>query len=457
MSQSSPVGHRAILLGLILGVMLGLAANWGGRSLVDAGGPDANANGLHDGVDWVAFNIADTVGQVFLRLMSMMVLPLVLSALSLAVIGLGDVRNLGRLGLRTLFWTATFSSVAVLIGVTLVNVIRPGESLSLEKRDALRQQYGAAERAGDDVKKAVDNAKKAKSVRDTLLDIIPRNPLQEMVGALDGSSPGGGMLAVMFFALILGVATSQSGDDARGLVGWLEGLYAVAMTVIGWAMRLAPLGAGCLVFAVTARLGIDILKTLCWFVATVLVGLLIQQFVVYSLAVRLAAKRSPVDFFRGITDAMVVAFSTSSSSATLATALRVAKEGLKLPEKVANFVLTVGATGNQNGTGLFEGIVVLFLAQVFAVPLTLTAQIQVVLMSILAGVGTAGVPGGSIPLIVILLETVGVPGAAIGVILGVDRILDMSRTVVNVSGDLAVATCVAAGEPIDALDIATEP
>lgn len=451
MSQSSPVGHRAILLGLVLGVLLGLAANWGGRSLVEGGGADANANGLHDGVDWVAVNIADTVGQVFLRLMSMMVLPLVLSALSLAVVGLGDVRHLGRLGLRTLFWTATFSSVAVLIGVTLVNVIRPGESLSLEKRDALRVQYGAAERAGDDVKKAVDNAKKAKSVRDTLLDIIPKNPLQEMVGALDGSSPGGGMLAVMFFALILGVATSQSGEDVKGLVGWLEGLYAVSMTVIGWAMRLAPFGAGCLVFAVTARLGIDILKTLFWFVATVLLGLLIQQFVVYSLAVRLAAKRSPVEFFRGITDAMVVAFSTSSSSATLATALRVAKDTLKLPEKVANFVLTVGATGNQNGTGLFEGIVVLFLAQVFAVPLTLTAQIQVVLMSILAGVGTAGVPGGSIPLIVILLETVGVPGAAIGVILGVDRILDMSRTVVNVSGDLAVATCVAAGEsPVEA-------
>lgn len=448
MSTSSPVGHRAILFGLLLGVLLGLTANWGGRHFVTAGGPDLNANGLHDGVDWVAFNLADTVGQVFLRLMSMMVVPLVLSALSLAVVGLGDVRSLGRLGLRTLFWTATFSSVAVLIGVTLVNVVRPGESLPLEKREALRAQYGAAEGAGDDVRKAVDNAKKAKSLRDTLLDIIPKNPLQEMVGALDGSSPGGGMLAVMFFALVLGVATSQAGDEGRTLVGWLEGLYAVSMTVIGWAMRLAPIGAGCLVFAVTARLGIDILKTLFWFVATVLTGLAIQQVVVYSLAVRFAAKLSPVEFFRGITDAMVVAFSTSSSSATLATALRVAKDGLRLPERVSNFVLTVGATGNQNGTGLFEGVVVLFLAQVFAVPLSLTAQVQVVLMSVLAGVGTAGVPGGSIPLIVILLETVGVPGAAIGVILGVDRILDMSRTVVNVSGDLAVATCVAAGEPI---------
>ncbi len=192
MSSSPPVGHRAILFGLLLGVLLGLAANLGGRHFVMAGGPDLNGNGLHDGVDWVAFNLADTVGQVFLRLMSMMVVPLVLSALSLAVVGLGDVRSLGRLGLRTLFWTATFSSVAVLIGVTLVNVVRPGESLPLEKREALRAQYGAAEHAGDDVRKAVDNARKAKSLRDTLLDIIPKNHCRRWSVLWTGVHPAGG-------------------------------------------------------------------------------------------------------------------------------------------------------------------------------------------------------------------------------------------------------------------------
>jgi dicarboxylate/amino acid:cation (Na+ or H+) symporter, DAACS family len=436
-------GHAAILWGLVIGAGLGLAANVAGRAQP---GIDANANGLNDWVDWLAFNIGDSVGQVFLRLMSMMVVPLVLSALSLAVIGLGDLKSLGRLGLRTLFYTGLFSSMAVLIGVVLVNVIRPGESLSDERRAALREQYRPEAEPGGDVKKAVENAKKAKSIRDMLLDIIPKNPLQEMVGALDGSSPGNGMLSVMFFAIVLGLAASSAGEPARPLIAWLESLYAVSMLVIGWAMKIAPWGAGCLVFAVTSRLGFEILQTLAWFVACVLGGLLIQQFVVYSLALKLSGAMAPTKFFARTIDAMLVAFSTSSSSASLPTALRVAEVELGLPTRVSNFVLTVGATGNQNGTGLFEGVVVLFLAQLFAVDLSLADQIKVVLMSVLAGVGTAGVPGGSIPLIVVLLESVGVPGAAIGVVLGIDRILDMSRTVVNVTGDLAVATCVAAGE-----------
>jgi DAACS family dicarboxylate/amino acid:cation (Na+ or H+) symporter len=437
-------GHRAILIGLGVGATTGLLANVLGR--VTVGGPaDSNGNGVDDRVDWVAFNVGDTLGQVFLRLMSMMVVPLVLSALALAVVGLGDVRRLGRLGLRTLFWTATFSITAVTIGVLLVNVIRPGEALSPERRADLKAQYAERPATGD-AGKAIDNARKAKTLRDTLLDIIPKNPLQEMVGALDGSSPGGGMLSVMFFAIMLGLAATTSGDNTRTLTGWLEGLYEVSMTVIGWAMRLAPLGAGGLVFAVTARLGFDILASLGWFVACVIGGLLIQQYGVYSLALLWSRAMSPVQFFLRTLDAQIVAFSTSSSSATLPTAIRVANESLKLPPTVSNFVLTVGATGNQNGTGLFEGVVVLFLAQLFTVDLSLGDQIRVVLMSVLAGVGTAGVPGGSIPLIVVLLESIGVPGAGIGVVLGIDRILDMSRTVVNVTGDLAVATCVSAQE-----------
>lgn len=438
-------GHRAILIGLGLGATSGLLANALGR--VATGGPaDSNSNGIDDRVDWFAFTIGDTLGQVFLRLMSMMVVPLVLSALALAVVGLGDVRRLGRLGLRTLFWTATFSIAAVTIGVVLVNVLRPGESLSVERRADLKAQYADRAATGD-TGKAVENARKAKSLRDTLLDIIPKNPLQEMVGALDGSSPGGGMLAVMFFAIMLGLAVVSSGEEARTLTAWLEGLYEVSMTIIRWAMRLAPLGAGGLVFAVTARLGMDILASLGWFVACVLGGLLIQQYVVYSLALVWSGAMSPRRFFSGTLEAQVVAFSTSSSSATLPTAIRVANDSLKLPPTTSNFVLTVGATGNQNGTGLFEGVVVLFLAQLFAIELSIADQVRVVLMSVLAGVGTAGVPGGSIPLIVVLLESIGVPGAGIGVVLGIDRLLDMSRTVVNVTGDLAVAACVSAGEP----------
>jgi DAACS family dicarboxylate/amino acid:cation (Na+ or H+) symporter len=205
---------------------------------------------------------------------------------------------------------------------------------------------------------------------------------------------------------------------------------------------------GCLFLAITARLGFEILVTLFWFVATVLLGLLIQLLVVYPLALVTVGRINPLTFFKAVLEAMLTAFGTSSSNATLPTAMKVANENLKLPPHVTHFVLTVGATGNQNGTALFEGVVVLFLAQVFGVELTLTQQIMVVLMSILAGIGTAGVPGGSIPMIIVVMQSVGVPAEGIGIILGVDRILDMSRTVLNVTGDLAVAQCVARTEQV---------
>ena len=223
------------------------------------------------------------------------------------------------------------------------------------------------------------------------------------------------------------------------------------MSIIGFAMNLAPYGAGCLVFSLSAHLGLEILKTLFWFVLTALLGLSLQLFLVYSIVVAIFARMSPWTFFSQVSEAMLVAFGTSSSSATLPTAIKVASDELKLPHRVSNFVLTVGATGNQNGTALYEGVVVLFLAQVMGVHLTASQQFTVVLMSILAGVGTAGVPGGSLPLIVVVMQSVGVPGAAIGIVYGVDRILDMCRTVVNVTGDLAIAACVAHSEPVDTL------
>jgi DAACS family dicarboxylate/amino acid:cation (Na+ or H+) symporter len=226
-------------------------------------------------------------------------------------------------------------------------------------------------------------------------------------------------------------------------VSVLEAVFDVCMVIIGFAMRIAPYAVACLVFGVTARLGFDILRTLVWFVLTTLAGYTIHMVVVYSLTIRVFARMSPLEFFRRISEAILTAFATSSSNATLPTAMRVAEDSLKLPRNVANFVLTVGATGNQNGTALYEGVVVLFLAQVFGVELTMLQQFTVVLMSVLAGVGTAGVPGGSLPLIAILLGTVGVPPEGIGIILGVDRILDMCRTVLNVTGDLTIAACVA--------------
>ncbi|MEK6676671.1 MAG: dicarboxylate/amino acid:cation symporter [Planctomycetota bacterium] len=436
--------HTRILIGLTFGACLGLFANYWGRQHVTVGVPNAvdlDNNGMHDFVDGLAANFADPVGKIFLRLIFMVVVPLVFAALVLGVYGLGDLRRLGRVGLRTLFLTVILSLAAVAIGVGLVNIIQPGGGLRPEQRELLRTHYTG--KAGELVQKA----KQRKTISDTLVDIIPENPLQEMVGAIDGSSKGNGMLAVMFFALMFGAAlTLVSSDRATTLVRVLEAVFDACMAIIGFAMRLAPYAVAALVFAVTARLGIDVLSALGKFVVTVLLGLTIHLVVVYSLTIRFLAKMSPLAFFRKISDAMLTAFGTSSSNATLPTALRVADQKLGLPREVAHFVLTVGATGNQNGTALYEGVVVLFLAQVFGVDLTIGQQITVVLMSILAGVGTAGVPGGSLPLIVIVLQTVGVPGEGIGIILGADRILDMCRTVLNVTGDLTIAACVSASE-----------
>jgi DAACS family dicarboxylate/amino acid:cation (Na+ or H+) symporter len=422
-----------MLIGLAIGAGLGLALNL----LFAERTPQGT---LLPGWMATAVYIAEPIGKVFLRLMSMVVVPLVLSALALAIVNIGDPRRLGRLGLRTLAYTAVFSGSAVLIGVGLVNAVQPGKTLPEEQRQQLLNRYSS------DASSQIKKADQAKPIRDVLVDLLPENPLQEMAGAIDGSSKGNGMLAVMVFALIIGLAMSTAPGKCQGLISFLEGLNHVAMAVIEFAMRLAPLCAGCLVFAITAQLGLDVIRTLFAFALTVIGGLLLQLLVVYPVTLLIFARKSPLAFFRQVSEAMLVAFGTSSSSATLPTALRVAREDLKLPPNIASFVLTIGATGNQNGTALFEGITVLFLAQITNVPLEVGQQIQVVLMSVLAGIGTAGVPGGSIPLVIGVLRSVRVPDQSIGVILGIDRLLDMCRTVVNVTGDLAIAVCVARTE-----------
>jgi DAACS family dicarboxylate/amino acid:cation (Na+ or H+) symporter len=421
--------HWQILIGLVTGAVAGLVA----RSLW----PPAADGAPNARLEWFAFNIAETAGQIFLRLIFMVVVPLVFSALVLGVAEIGDVRKLGRMGLRTLLMTLVLSSASVAIGLTLANTIRPGDRLPEATRDQLVEKYKDSSQA------AVAAASKVKSGRDMLLDLIPKNPLQEMVGAVDGSSPGGGMLAVMVFALFVGAAITMAPERTSTLVLVLQGVYDITMVVIGWAMKLAPIGVAGLIFGLTSRLGPDILRTLIWYVVTVVLGLALHMFGVYSLCAVLFARMSPKRFFGSITDIMLTAFATSSSSATLPTALKVTEEKLGVKKEVSRFVLTVGSTANQNGTALYEGLTVLFLAQLFLDgDLSLGKQVMVVLMSVLAGIGTAGVPGGSLPLVALVLQTVGVPVAGIGIILGVDRLLDMCRTTVNVTGDVLVAACV---------------
>jgi len=387
---------------------------------------------------WIIQNLVKPIGTIWLRLIFMTVVPLVFCALALGVAGMGELARLGRVGLKTLIFTVVISSLAVVIGIALVNLVRPGEGLPEKAVAELRATFREGEGH-------VAKARQAKGVAETLVDIVPRNPLEEAATAFD--SPRGGMLAVMFFALMFGTAlASVRSEKTQSVSEFLEGLYEVLMKIIGWAMRLAPVGVGALICSTTATLGLTYLEPLGWYVGVVLAGLALHLVVVYGALLLFVVKTGPWSFFLRIHEVMATAFATSSSNATLPTTLRVSQERLGLPREISHFVLTLGSTANQNGTALFEGVTILFLAQFFGIELTLSQQVTVVLMSVLAGIGTAGVPGGSLPMIVIVMESVGIPGEGIGIILGVDRILDMCRTTLNVTGDVVVAAAVSVSE-----------
>jgi DAACS family dicarboxylate/amino acid:cation (Na+ or H+) symporter len=404
-------------VGLVTGVVLGVIAH------VTLGGSPA--------LDGFVRNFTEPAGRIFLRLLFMLVIPLILSALALGVAGLGDLGRLGRIGLKTLAYTVVVSSIAVLLGVGLVNLLRPGEGLSPELKERVGRHATSAPPAAPAA---------GASGMDFLVNLVPNNIVKAM-----GDSD---MLAVMAFSLFLGIGLAITPTlAARRFEVMLEGLYDVVMRLLGLVIQAAPVGVACLLFTLTARLGYDVLQQLGAYVLVVVLALAIQQFVVYSISVSWLGGMNPVHFFRSIREAMLTAFSTASSNATLPTALLVAERNLKLPSHVSRFVLTIGSTANQNGTALFEGVTVLFLAQFYGVHLSLAQQLTVVFICILGGIGTAGVPAGSIPVVVMILGLVGVPPEGIGMILGVDRFLDMCRTTINVTGDLAAAVVVARGEP----------
>jgi DAACS family dicarboxylate/amino acid:cation (Na+ or H+) symporter len=432
MSESAASRSQAtrILSGLLIGLVLGLAA---GAALPETAQPSLN---------WWIDQVIQPAGRIFLRIIFMVVIPLILSAIVIGTMETGDVRALGRVGWRALIATFALSAASVGIALGLVNLIGPGHSLSPESRQSLVQTYAGASQT------SIERGSQSQSVATTLLNFIPENPLAEAVNAFNPENKGGGLLAVMVFSLFIGVAlTIAPRDRTATLRAFFEGMFEVSMVIIGFALRLAPFGVACLAFAVAARLGLELFRTLGIYVAVVLLGLAIQQLVVYPITLRLFAARSPMRFLSEAKEAIITAFSTSSSNATLPVALRVAEKNLSIPPRIARFVLTVGASANQNGTALYEGVTVLFLAQVFGVDLTLTQQIVVALMCVMAGIGTAGVPGGSLPLVVGVLLSINVPPDAIAIILGIDRFLDMCRTALNVSGDLVIAAVVAKGAP----------
>jgi Na+/H+-dicarboxylate symporter len=411
--------HWRMVAGAVLGVVTGL-----GVHLAMAGDPR---------IDAIVKYVTGPIGTVFLRLLFMLVIPLIVSALAIGIAGLRDVHKLGRVGVRTLVYTVAVSAIAVALGVLLVNVLRPGEGISETSRQAL------LERAKQGSTTLTSQVSAPKVGMELLLAMIPDNPVR--------AAANGDMLAVMVFALFLGIGlTLTRTEAARKFEDTLQGVYDVSMTLIDLVIQVAPIAVAALLFNMTSQLGFDALSLLGRYVGVVVLALAIHQFAVYGFLVRVLGGMSPRAFFRGIDEAMLTAFSTASSNATLPTALRVAEERLKLPPHVSRFVLTIGSTANQNGTALFEGVTVLFLAQFYGVHLSIVDQLTVVGVCILGGIGTAGVPAGSLPVIAVILGLVGIPPEGIGMILGVDRFLDMCRTTLNVSGDLAAAVVISRGE-----------
>jgi DAACS family dicarboxylate/amino acid:cation (Na+ or H+) symporter len=376
----------------------------------------------------VVRNVAEPLGRIWLNALIMVVIPLIVSTLALGVAGLGSIAKLGRIGLVTLASFLVLTTLAVILGLFAVNTVRPGRGLDPGVRDRLMATYSGQSES------AMGLAKGALGIN-TFVNIVPRNPVQ--------AAANGEMLAVIFVALMIGIAlTTLTAEKAEPLMRLLDSVAHVTIAIIGMVMKFAPYAVFALIFSVTARFGFDLLVSLLWYVVTVVGSLAVFLVLGYSLMLTLVARRSPLEFFRKARIVMLTAFSTSSSNATLPTTLRVTEEDLHVPPQIAGFVIPLGATMNMNGTALFEGITVLFIAQVFGMGLSLGQQVVVILMSVVTAIGVAGIPGGSIPLLMMVLGMVGVPVEGIAIVLGVDRILDMCRTTVNVTGDMVTATIV---------------
>jgi DAACS family dicarboxylate/amino acid:cation (Na+ or H+) symporter len=381
-------------------------------------------------VNWVVTYLTRPVGDVFLNLLFMAIIPLVFASLAVGVTRLGGGANVGRIGLKTLAYFLVTTACAAAIGLTLVNAVRPGDRVPPDQKERLLAKY--ADQAGEAEKRAAFGVQ-------TFVNIIPRNPLDAFVKK--------DMLAVIFTALVVGIALTRIDPErAKAITDLLEGVNLIADFILRLAMAIAPYAVFCLIFSTTAELGYEILIALAAFVGTVLGGLTIHLFVVLPLLVKFLGGMSPVEFFRRVRGTMVTAFSTSSSSATLPTAMKCAEEELNVPPPVSRFVLPLSASMNHNGTALFESVTVLFLAQAFGADLSLGQQLVVLVLCILTATGVAGVPGGSLPLIGLILVQVNVPAGAVALVFGVDRILDMCRTMVNVTADLTTAVFVARTE-----------
>ena len=400
--------HTKILIGLLVGIPAGLIL-----------GPRAA--------------VIKPIGDIFIRLIWMIVVPLVFASIFVGTASLGDLRKLGRIGAKTIMYYFVTTAIAITIGLLIANIAKPGAGLNPEVKAQLLESYKG------EATKDLSLAKQAPRVIDVLTGIVPKNPV--------GSLAAGDMLQIIFFALMLGVAvTMVPGGKGKILIDFFDALADAMTQMVHIVMKIAPLGVFVLIAAVVGQFGARILLNLLKYAAVVLAGLAIHMGTIYSLAVWVFARMNPLFFFKEMRPTQLIAFSTSSSNAALPVNIQCAEENLGVPKDIASFVLPLGATINMDGTALYQGVAAVFIAQVYGMHLTIANQLTIVLMATLSSVATAGVPSVGIITLTMVLTSVGIPLEGIALILGVDRILDMCRTIVNITGDASAAVIVAATE-----------
>jgi len=415
--------HRKVLLGLILGAAIGIISN---------------ISGLAQTAFWTAWAlpVLEFSGALFIRLITMIVIPLVAASLIMGVSSLGDLRKLGRIGARTLGYYFGTTAIAITIGLVLATLIRPGAFMGEGMRDALAIEFE------QQASTRVAQASETPGILDLLLNMVPGNPV--------AAAAEGQLLPLIVFIVIFGAALALVSERQRNTtIDVVSAVNDASLIVIGWVMKLAPVAVFALITSVVSKFGLDVLGSLAVYASVVVFGLLLHMTMTYGGLVALLARMHPLDFFRRIRDVPLIAFSTSSSSATLPVTMRAAEEKLGVSRPVASFVLPLGATINMDGTALYQGVATVFIAQVYGVDLSFAQLTTVVLTATLASIGAAGVPSAGLVTLILVLESVGLASHAatgIALILGVDRVLDMLRTATNVTGDLSCAVVVSRAE-----------
>ncbi len=416
--------HWKIIIGLILGLLFGVTAasqGWGGFTN-----------------DWIA-----PFGKIFINLLKLIAVPLVLSSLITGVASLSDLKKLSRIGGKTITIYITTTAIAVTIGLIAVNILEPGSTVPEDMKIKLQNTYQSAASGKLEAAQEV----KERSVLQPVVDIVPSN-------FFSSASNNRNMLQVVFVAIIIGIALIQiPKEKSRPVLEFMEGINDLVIKLVDNIMLLAPIGVFALIAdPITSVAGnninnvIELLSALGFYMLAVIMGLVIHMLITYSVVLKLFSKMSLKKFYQGIAPAQLLGFSTSSSGATLPVTMERCEDELGVSEEVSSFVLPLGATINMDGTALYQAVAAVFIAQTLGMDLSIVAQLTIVLTAVLASIGTAAVPGAGIIMLVIILEAIGVPSAGIALILGVDRILDMMRTVTNVTGDASVSVAVASSE-----------